>query len=324
MTEQETKIWHVRQAVKWACERESVRIKKVAGLPKPWTQDPYLQSYRFCNVSRQDDKETVELNEKFFKPGIQAHGERDLWFNVALARWINWSPTVIGIGWTDLSNGYDADDLYARMVKASGAYGSDGQNNKFFTGAYMVRGCTSAKEVGGDEELYQKCKDKRYFLSHVVLKGIYEIGPPEPGETLESYHGRLTKAKSNGLFMSGQQIADLKYYTMKDAPDWKTWAPWGPGPARFMNRMNGRPLEKQIPMAQFLEEQAEFDSMLWQELDAYEFDPVVKQLVKEKLQDAHDRKSNLECETDKYIRLQEGGRVRSLYDGKPPTTTKLI
>jgi hypothetical protein len=196
--------------------------------------------------------------------------------------------------------------------------------DKFYTGAYMVRGCTSAKEVNDDEELYEKCKDKRYFLAHVVFKGISEVGPPETGESLESYHGRLTKAKSNGLFMAGQQIADLKYFTMRYAPDWKTWAPWGPGPARFLNRMMGRALEKQIPKSQYYAELLEFDKMLIEELEAAEALESVKYLVKLKLEDAHDRNSNLLCETDKYIRLQQGGQVRSRYDGKGSSTTSLF
>ena len=34
----------------WIVERESIRRKKERGLPRPWTLDPVLDGYRFCNV----------------------------------------------------------------------------------------------------------------------------------------------------------------------------------------------------------------------------------------------------------------------------------
>lgn len=318
---EECMAWHVKQAVNWCLMRESVRLKKEAGEPKPWTQDEFLQNYRFCNVNRQHDKETVLLNEHFFNPHADS---KDVWFNAAVARWINWSKSVLAVGWTDLTNGYDPDDMYRRMTAVE-----LGPNEKFFTGAYMVRGCTSAKEVDGDVEFYEKCKDKKYFLAHAVFKGIAEIGPPMPGEKLEEYHARLTTAKSNGAFMAGQQIADIKYYTMKDASDWNTWAPIGPGPVRFLNRMFNRPLEKQIPKAQHYEELGVFFKMFFEELERVDSccdagTALVIDLVRHHCQDAHNLGSNVLCETDKYIRLQDGGRVRSLYPGKASSTQSLL
>ena len=40
-------------------ERESIRKLREAGYPKPWTQDKILQTYRFCNVNREDDTVTA-------------------------------------------------------------------------------------------------------------------------------------------------------------------------------------------------------------------------------------------------------------------------
>lgn len=42
----------------YARERQTILLQKRAGALKPWTTDPILQSYRFCNIFREDDKVT--------------------------------------------------------------------------------------------------------------------------------------------------------------------------------------------------------------------------------------------------------------------------
>lgn len=44
-------------------ERERIRKKKEAGEPAPWTDDPILQKYKFCNIWRQDDKTTKFIHK---------------------------------------------------------------------------------------------------------------------------------------------------------------------------------------------------------------------------------------------------------------------
>jgi hypothetical protein len=55
----------------WITERYSIHLKKdVQKLPKPWTKDPILLKYKFCNVRREQDKESkwlinnIALNHK--------------------------------------------------------------------------------------------------------------------------------------------------------------------------------------------------------------------------------------------------------------------
>ena len=38
----------------WQEERESIRRKKENGLPAPWTDDPILQEFKFCQVYREE------------------------------------------------------------------------------------------------------------------------------------------------------------------------------------------------------------------------------------------------------------------------------
>jgi hypothetical protein len=40
-------------------ERHNIYLRRKAGKPKPWTEDPILQRNYFCNVYRELDKTTV-------------------------------------------------------------------------------------------------------------------------------------------------------------------------------------------------------------------------------------------------------------------------
>ena len=42
----------------WCIEREAIRVRREAGQPPPWSQDPVFQKGRFLNVFREDDKGT--------------------------------------------------------------------------------------------------------------------------------------------------------------------------------------------------------------------------------------------------------------------------
>jgi len=68
-------VWFIR-------ERESIRKKKESGSPPPWTDDPFLQKYKFTNVWRQDDKTTKYIHSV----------KRDNWLDEIL--WIAWARII--------------------------------------------------------------------------------------------------------------------------------------------------------------------------------------------------------------------------------------
>jgi len=70
-------IWFIK-------ERESIRKKKEAGEPKPWTKDPILQKYKFCCIFRQDDKTTKALQAR-----IKGMSKENAILNIFLLRLIN-------------------------------------------------------------------------------------------------------------------------------------------------------------------------------------------------------------------------------------------
>jgi hypothetical protein len=71
--------------------RHQIWINRQQGKPKPWTDDPILQSYRFCNVYRELDTVTIWIDENIRQ---RSANHKNLWFMLAIARRINWPDTL--------------------------------------------------------------------------------------------------------------------------------------------------------------------------------------------------------------------------------------
>ena len=57
----------VRAFFDWCIEREAIRVRREAGQPPPWSQEPVFQQGRFLNVFREDDKGTKAVR-RFAEP----------------------------------------------------------------------------------------------------------------------------------------------------------------------------------------------------------------------------------------------------------------
>src|SRR4249919_3123124 len=77
-------------------ERYMIYIRKEAEDKPPWTDDPILRDYRFCNIYREDDKVTVWIRENWRKPNSD---DPDLWFAMCVARLFNLPTTLEAIGY---------------------------------------------------------------------------------------------------------------------------------------------------------------------------------------------------------------------------------
>lgn len=267
-------------------ERHAIYMKRKAGIPAPWTSDPILSEFRFCNVYRNLDRQTVLLHKNWlFNP---QHGvDPDAWFAMAVARFVNWWPSLEEMGYPVAWNP-------ERFVKALDSRKAKGE--KVFTGAYMIR---ADKHPLG----------KPTYLAQEVLTPLWNAREelrPRAGDTLDSFHQRLLPFKDIGSFMAGQIVADTKYAPggwLKLAKDWKTWACSGPGSQRGLCRVFDRDVEAAWPEAVWREKFGGLHKAIA---------PLAKQaglpyITGQDLQ-------NCLCEFDKYERVRLGeGRPRSLY-----------
>ena len=72
-------------------ERHQIYLRRKAGQTKPWTTDPILQQYRFCNVYRELDTVTKWIRDNWRRPHCD---DPDLWFAMVVARLVNWPDTM--------------------------------------------------------------------------------------------------------------------------------------------------------------------------------------------------------------------------------------
>jgi hypothetical protein len=76
----------VKDLTKFIIAREAVRVAKENGKPRPWTKDPILDKYRFCNVHREDDAVTRWLRANWYD---RFQDDVDVWFAAVVARLLN-------------------------------------------------------------------------------------------------------------------------------------------------------------------------------------------------------------------------------------------
>jgi hypothetical protein len=257
-------------------EREEIRKKKEAGAPKPWTRDPILQSYRFCNVRREDDKVTRWFAENWRHK--QYWNEPNFIAAIMLGRTINWPETLAELGFP-----FEWDrDLFLSIMDQR-----QGRGEKMYTGAYMI----TAGPTGVRKNLFVLSNAMTYFQR-----------PPQMYPTLQASWEGIMEANYPcvGPFIAGQIIADLKQTShLSPATDWWDWAAVGPGSTRGLHRLYGRNLKDRLSQEQALEEMREVRDAL----------DLPFRLC---LQDVQ----NCLCETDKYLRVKWGqGKPRSTYPG---------
>ena len=269
-------------------ERHAVFQRRVKGDPWPWTEDPILREWRFCNVYRNLDTETRFIHDNWLTPHA---GNKDLWFAMVVARLVNWWPTLEFVGFP---LPWDPKRFISKMDKRKAA------GEKVFTGAYMVR---ADAVVEGSKAAY---------LAHYVLQPMWDARAnlrPKFGDSLDEFHKRLMGHRDMGSFMAAQVVADIKYDAqgvLAYAPDWATWAASGPGSRRGLARLTDRKLNYSWKEAEW----RVYFANLYLEITPMIRAEGLPAVTGQDLQ-------NCLCEFDKYERVRNGeGTPRSKYS--PP------
>lgn len=267
----------------WVHERESVRKKKEAGLPKPWSDHDMFRSWRWCSVSRQSDRVSVELMTHWYSPGSPT----TQLVAAAVGRLINWPEALL-----DATDGKPFEMRHLPNLRASLRARSD-RGIKTFSAAYIVA------PAGPGENKVDAVMN--------VVDAVHAQAGSIIRETLQDSWRALVEIKGLGSFLAGQMTADLAYLNAgAHWPDRFAWAPVGPGSARGMNLLRGRPSEAPISQSIFDIELRDFTETVT---------PRIAPIALELALGAQDFQSLL-CEHFKHRRLVTGlGKLRSRYDG---------
>jgi hypothetical protein len=79
------------QFLYWPRERESIRKRREADEPPPWSDDQIFQR-PFCNVERENDRVSVWIREHWREP---YRNDPNVWFLMAVARLGGNDPRIL-------------------------------------------------------------------------------------------------------------------------------------------------------------------------------------------------------------------------------------
>jgi transposase len=267
-------------------ERESIRLKRERGEPAPWTTDPVLQKYRFCNIQREHDRVTIWIRENLRKP------LRDSAFLIpimTIARLINKIETLEALREPLVKTGWLASRDLMKLREI-------GQSAAITNSAYMVT----------TPEGMDKAAGLSFMIESVQSDMKLHTGA---FRSLEELHQQLTKHPRIGSFLAAQVVADVKYTPrFQNIPDWWTFASSGPGSQRGLNRLLGRPHD-----SKWVEE-------YWRKSLTDAMTEAVPAMLKRGLPKLHAQDfQNCCCEFDKYERARlKQGEPKQLFKPHQP------
>lgn len=226
----------------YAKKRERIRIDRADGEAPPWTTDKILQTYRFCNVFREDDKVTTWFREKVrSKLPID-----EILLATVLFRWFNrieigeviWSQSDL----FDRRTPWEAwkDEPHRAILKDAikRAY----PDGPYVTGAYIIKGQDGMPKLDG--VLYSFDQFFTGESQGLDWRGMTDLLRRRRGKiTMQIVWDWLREFNYLGPFMAYEIVCDLQHTKLLDrAPDINTWANPGPGAMRGLNRIAGREL----------------------------------------------------------------------------------
>lgn len=275
-----------KQLVYWITKRESIRLKKEAGIPKPWSDNPVMQETYFCNVNREDDKVTRWIRENW-RYGItnEDNDGRDYYdFAMIVARIFNLPSTL------EVIKQPVEYHIWSGEAKAELEY-KKSHGERIWNGAYIVS--TNGKKI-----------DKLTYCFELFRK--ISINPNITGncKTLKEAHTELMKVEGLASFLAGQVVADLKNspgHPLETAIDWWHFSAPGPGSLRGLEWF----WERKVTSKNYQYEIERAYELLGWELPKSIMDILCMQNLQ-----------NSFCEYDKFMRVTNGtGRSKRKYNG---------
>ena len=225
-------------------ERQAIYERRQAGQAWPWTDDPILRDYYFCNVFREQDKVTAwirkYLREPIMKRAPKAKMPSIMIFNMALARFFNYIPTLEYIGPIGIKPsarqlrefGDTSDwDLVSDPIE-EGLISLREENGKIFSDAYLVAG----SDLAGKSKIVGVLDRLDWLWGNVD-----EIVGRIAHWNLENVWKHLQVIPGVSGFLAYEIVTDLRHTPLLyEAEDIMTWANPGPGAKRGIQRIYSR------------------------------------------------------------------------------------
>jgi hypothetical protein len=266
---------------KFAADRQKAFEARVSGAPWPWSEDPILQEYKFCNVFRAADRVSQYMIRDVAYNDDDATPQDRLFQIVAFRTFSNirtWESVTAMLGRSprlaDL-----ADDSFERVLTAT-----RDENGGLYTGAFIL--CATDAYGRSIKHLNHVALFRHMFLMEGLADRLLSA------TSLESVYLMLHEFPLMGDFMSYQTAIDLNYSAQINFSEDDFTQP-GPGAVRGIKKvfldLNGLTPRETI-MWMVDNQEAEFERL------GHEFNGLWGRRLH-----AIDAQG-LFCETDKYCR----------------------
>jgi hypothetical protein len=269
----------------WIEERESIRLRKLLGWKKPWSEDSIFHTTYFTNMNREQDKVTKWIRKNWKYKGDY---KKCYTFAMIVSRIFNLPSTLEAIGQPSLRN--KIADLVGWLYRGrANCEELIWDDKKIWNGAYIIS--TNGKKI-----------PKIDYCFDIFNKMIYS--PNVYGADLKDTHELLMEFEGLASFLAAQVVADLKNtkgHPLQKAEDWFTFSAPGPGSLRGLSWF----WEKKISPNDYQEAISEAAKIIFPLLS----EEISDQLCMQNFQ-------NCFCEYDKYMRIKNGtGRSKRKYQG---------
>lgn len=328
-----------------ARERQAIYLRRRAGQPWPWTDDPVMRQYSITNVFRENDKTTRWFRSRVREP---LRDKPDVLLATVLFRWFNRISTGEAIfqqltlnhndlqatAWQRFLSTGDTNHLRSSILSYCG-------KGPYVTGSYIILGQQGMPKLdgvlkclemfyGGLFEEQFPCIQDEQVSAMLNWKDVGALLLEQRGRiTLEQVWAWLRQVPYLGDFMAYEIVTDLRHTALLDrAPDVMTWANPGPGAARGLARVYGREIRgnklAKVPKRQMIGEMCELlalsrDSKYWPQWQRHKYHMNGYEIPDQKVQGSWPAWELHEvemwaCELNKIMKARLGeGRPRGVY-----------
>jgi|AntDryMetagUQ889_1029465.scaffolds.fasta_scaffold04033_2 hypothetical protein len=209
----------------FASERQAAFERRVAGRPFPWTEDPILQEYKFCNVYRAADRVSQYMIRE-----VCYHSEpcspEDRIFQIIAFRTFSKIDT-----WTEVRNFLGHYPTLSDLIDEGFRKALDHvriQNGGLYTGAFIL--CANNAYGQSLKHLNHVELFRHMFLQDALSEQILTAS------SLHQIYELLHGYPLMGDFMSYQIVIDLNYSDLIDFSENEFTKP-GPGALRGISKV---------------------------------------------------------------------------------------
>lgn len=202
--------------------RQDVYIRRVAGEPFPWTDNPIVNKYRFTNPYRASDR----VSQFLIKDVIYSKNRapEDTLFRILLFKIFNKIETwrILELEFGELAwRTFDAESFAEVLTSAST------QNLKIYNGAYIMPDCPKFR---GE----RKHQNHLRLLDSLLSNGLADL--ITQAESLKEVFLILRQVPSFGDFLAFQYAIDINYSEIIDFSE-MDFVVAGPGARRGISKV---------------------------------------------------------------------------------------